>query len=80
MLRRGDTDPIEGKIPTCTGGGAGASGEAITAQGLYFICEAIEQIRGEAGERQVKKDVKVAVAQTYGYAGNNSACIISRAW
>ena len=80
MLRRGDTDPIEGKIPTCTGGGAGASGEAITAQGLYFICEAIEQIRREAGERQVKKDVKVAVAQTYGYAGNNSACILSRAW
>ena len=81
MLRRGDTDPIDGKIPTCTGGGASASGEAITAQGLYFICEAIEQLREEAGERQVKKkNPKVAISQTYGYAGNNSACIISRAW
>ena len=80
MLRRGDTDPIDGKIPTCTGGGAGASGEAIVAQGLYFICEAIDQLRGEAGERQVKKDVKVTLTQTYGYAGNNSACILSRAW
>jgi len=80
MLRRGDTDPIDGKIPTCTGGGAGASGEAIAAQGFYFACEAIEQLRGEAGERQVKKDVRVAVAQTYGYAGNNAACLLSRAW
>ena len=80
MLRRGDTDPIDGKIPTCTGGGAGASGESIAAQGLYFACEAIEQIRREAGERQVKKDVKVAIAQTYGYAGNNAACLLSRAW
>ena len=81
MFRRGDTDPIDGKIPTCTGGGAEASGEAITAQGLYFIAEAVDQLRGEAGERQVKKkNVKVALAQTYGYAGNNSACILSQAW
>jgi acetyl-CoA acetyltransferase len=80
MLRRGDTDPIDGKIPVCTGGGAGASGESIAAQGLYFLCEAVEQLRGEAGLRQVKKEAKVALAQTYGYAGNNSACIVSRAW
>jgi len=80
MLRRGDTDPINGKIPVCTGGGAGASGEAITAQGLYFVCEAVEQLRGEAGLRQVKKDIEVALTQTYGYAGNNSACIVSKAW
>ncbi len=80
MLRRGDTDPIDGKIPTCTGGGIGASGEAITCQGLYEMIEAIHQIRKEGGERQVNKDVKVALAQTYGYAGNNSAAILSKAW
>jgi acetyl-CoA acetyltransferase len=80
MLRRGDTDPIDGKIPVSTGGGAGSSGEAITAQGLYFVCEAVEQLRCEAGERQVKKDVEVAFTQTYGYAGNNAACIVSKAW
>lgn len=80
MIRRGDTDSIDGKIPVCAGGGASASGEALTAQGLYGICELVEQLRGEAGEKQVKKDVKVAYAQTYGYAGNNAACIFSRAW
>jgi len=80
LLRKGDTDPISGKIPVCTGGGADASGESVAAQGLYFVCEAVEQLRQEAGKRQVKKDAKVALAQTYGYAGNNSACIISRGW
>jgi len=80
MVRRGDTDSIDGKIPVCAGGGASAAGEALTAQGLYGICELVEQLKGEAGKKQVKKDVKVAYAQTYGYAGNNAACIFSRAW
>jgi len=80
MVRRGDTDPIDGKIPVCPGGGASAAGEALTAQGLYGICELVEQLKGEAGKKQVKKDAKVAYAQTYGYAGNNGACIFSRAW
>jgi acetyl-CoA acetyltransferase len=80
MLRRGDTDPIKGKIPVCPSGGLGAFGEAVVAQGLAQVCELVWQLRGEAGDRQVKKDVKVALAQTYGYAGNNAACILSRAW
>jgi acetyl-CoA acetyltransferase len=81
MLRKGETDPIKGKVPVCPSGGLGAFGEAVVAQGLAQVCELVWQLRGEAGDRQVRKDhLKVALAQTYGYAGNNAACIVSRAW
>jgi len=80
MLRKGEVDPVDGKLPVCPSGGLGASGEAVVAQGLFQIYELVKQLRGEAGERQVKKDLKVGLAQTYGYAGNNAACIISKAW
>jgi len=37
MLRRGDTDPIEGKLPVCPSGGLSSTGEAVAAQGLFQI-------------------------------------------
>ena len=80
MLRRGDTDAVDGKLPVCPSGGFGATGEAVAAQGLLQVTSCVEQIRGEAGGCQLKKDVKVAFAQTYGYAGNNAACLLTRAW
>jgi acetyl-CoA acetyltransferase len=80
LLRSGKVDPLDGELPVCTSGGIGSSGEAVVAQGLFQIYELIKQLRGEAGDRQVKKDLKVALAQTYGYAGNNAACILSKAW
>ncbi len=80
LLRSGKVDPISGGLPVCTSGGIGSSGEAVVAQGLFQIYELIKQLRGEAGERQVKHNPEVAVAQTYGYAGNNAACVVSRAW
>ena len=80
MLRNGETDPIEGKIPVCPSGGLSSCGEAVVAQGIYQLNSAVDQLRGEAGEAQVKKEVNVVIAQTYGYAGNNAACILSRAW
>jgi acetyl-CoA acetyltransferase len=80
MLRRGDVDPIDGKLPVCPSGGLGSCGEAVVAQGLFQIYELVKQLRGEAGQRQVKKKLKVGLAQTYGYAGNNAACILSKAW
>lgn len=80
MLRRGDLDPIDGKLPVIPSGGLGGSGEATVAQGLNQVFSCVRQLRGEAGDGQVKKNVKVALAQTYGYAGNNGACILSRAW
>jgi len=80
MLRKGDVDPIDGKLPVCPSGGLGSCGEAVVAQGLFQIYELVKQLRGEAAQRQVKKKLKVGLAQTYGYAGNNAACIVSKAW
>lgn len=80
MLRKAETHPITGKMPVCPSGGLSSSGEAVAAQGLFQINSCVDQLRGEGGETQVKKDVKVALAQTYGYAGNSATCIMSRAW
>ncbi|MDY6912036.1 MAG: hypothetical protein SVM79_06770, partial [Chloroflexota bacterium] len=80
MLRNGDTDPIDGKLPVCPSGGISSTGEAVVAQGMYQVFELVKQLKGEAGARQVKRDVEVGLAQTYGYAGNNAACIVSKAW
>jgi len=80
LLRRGDTDVPDGKIPVCPSGGFGAFGEATVAQGLWQVIEIAIQLRGEAGGRQVKNNPKVGLAQSYGYAGNNAVCILSRAW
>jgi acetyl-CoA acetyltransferase len=80
MLRRGDVDPIDGKLPVCPSGGLCSCGEAVVAQGLFQIYELAKQLRGEAGQRQVKKKLKIGLAQTYGYAGNNAACVLSKAW
>jgi len=40
-------------------------GEAVAAQGMFRISSAVDQLRGESGEAQVRKDVKLALAQTY---------------
>ncbi len=80
LVRSGKVDPLEGDLPVCAGGGLGACGEAVVAQGLFQVYELVQQLRGEAGDRQVKNNPKVGIAQTYGYAGNNAACILSRAW
>jgi acetyl-CoA acetyltransferase len=81
MIRAGDVHPINGKLPVCSGGGVASSGEAVVAQGLAQVYQLAVQMRGEGGEGQVKKQkLNVGLAQTYGYAGNNAACIISKAW
>lgn len=79
-FRRGDFNIPDGKIPVCPSGGFGAFGEATVAQGLWQVSEVAIQLRGEAGGRQVTNNPKVGLAQSYGYAGNNAVCILSRAW
>ena len=74
MLEDGET-LLGAKLPVCPSGGASSSGEAVTAQGLAQICELVWQLRGQAGERQVK-GAKVGMAQTYGMLGNSAAAIL----
>ena len=53
FVESGETS-LEGKIPINTSGGLIAKGHPIGATGLSMINELVTQIRGEAGERQVK--------------------------
>ena len=45
---------FRGKLPIQTGGGMINCGQPSTAGGTLHITEAVRQLRGEAGERQVK--------------------------
>jgi len=74
MLDKGETS-LGGKLPINTSGGIASSGEAVGAQGLAQIYEAVLQLRGQAGARQVK-DAKVGMTQTYGQMGNSASSIL----
>ncbi len=76
LLADGDT-LIGGKIPVCPSGGLASFGEASAAQGALQIFEVVTQLRGEAGQRQVK-GAKVGMAQTYGAAGNSASVILKK--
>lgn len=66
---------INGKIPVNTDGGLKANGHPIGATGLAQIYEVVTQIRGEAGERQVK-DVETGMAHNIGGIGGTAAVTI----
>jgi acetyl-CoA acetyltransferase len=74
LLAEGHT-LIGGKIPVCPSGGLASFGEASAAHGALQIFEVVTQLRGEAGERQVK-GAKVGMAQTYGASGNSASVIL----
>src|SRR5690606_25669460 len=44
---------LGGRLPINTSGGLVSKGHPIGATGASMICELVEQLRGEAGERQV---------------------------
>jgi acetyl-CoA acyltransferase len=56
---------IDGKIPVNTSGGLISRGHPIGASGLAQIYELITQLRGEAGDRQVKNP-RIAMAENGG--------------
>lgn len=80
LFRQGYFNVPDGKVPVCPSGGFGAFGEATVAQGLWQAIEIGIQLRGEGGGRQITNNPKVGLAQSYGYAGNNGVCILSKAW
>ena len=55
----------EGKLPICTRGGLKARGHPVGASGTYQIVEAVQQLRGEAGENQLA-DCRIGIAQSVG--------------
>ncbi|MBI5210120.1 MAG: thiolase domain-containing protein [Elusimicrobia bacterium] len=66
---------LGGKIPVNTSGGLKSKGHPVGATGVAQILELVQQLRGEAGGRQVRK-AKVGLAQNMGGTGGSSTVSI----
>lgn len=73
-LRAGETS-LGGRIPVNVSGGLACFGEAVPAQAIAQVCELTWQLRGEAGDRQVK-DAKVGITANQGLFGHGSSVIL----
>lgn len=67
MIRNGET-MLDGPLPIGTDGGLKANGHPIGATGASQIYEVVQQLRGEAGKRQVK-GAEIGLAQNIGGVG-----------
>ena len=61
---KGETK-LGGKIPINTSGGLKARGHAPGATGIAQVVEIVQQLRGEAGDRQVK-GAKIGMVENHG--------------
>ncbi|WP_040978439.1 thiolase family protein [Oceanobacillus jeddahense] len=82
MIEEGTTE-ISGKIPVNTSGGLISRGHPIGATGIAQLAEVYWQLKGEAGDRQIKNKPKVGLTQNvggflYGYNGAVSVHIFER--
>lgn len=59
---------LGGRIPVNTSGGLKSKGHPVGATGIAQACEIVTQLRGEAGERQVK-GAKVGLTSNMGGSG-----------
>ncbi|MHB8050472.1 MAG: thiolase C-terminal domain-containing protein [Coriobacteriia bacterium] len=71
LIRDGQTS-LGGSMPVNVSGGLKAGGHAIGATGVGQVYEAVRQLRGEAGERQVV-DARIAVTHNVGGVGGTCA-------
>ncbi|MBU1319012.1 MAG: thiolase domain-containing protein [candidate division Zixibacteria bacterium] len=71
-VEAGETQ-IGGKIPINTSGGLKSKGHPVGATGIAQAIEIVSQLRGEAGDRQVK-GAKVGLAQNMG--GSGGSCTV----
>ena len=71
-LIRNNATALDGKLPVNASGGLKAKGHPISATGVAQIVEITEQLRGEAGDRQITK-AKIGLAQNIGGAGGSVA-------
>jgi acetyl-CoA acetyltransferase len=76
LIRSGLTE-LGGTLPVNTSGGLLARGHPIGATGLAQIVEAVLQLRGAAGDRQVP-DARVALTQNAGgwHGRDNVASVV----
>jgi acetyl-CoA C-acetyltransferase len=62
---------LKGKIPVNPSGGLKAKGHPVGATGVAQVIEIVKQLRGEAGQRQVKK-ARVGMTQNMGGSGGSA--------
>ncbi len=81
ILKRGEAGPAikdgltryDGKIPINMSGGLKSKGHPVGASGVAQVIELVEQLRGNAGDRQIK-NAHLAMAQNMG--GSGGSCVI----
>lgn len=66
---------LDGRIPVNASGGLKSKGHPVGATGTGQICDLVLQIRGEAGDLQVKRN-KLGLAQNLGGSGATSVVTI----
>jgi acetyl-CoA C-acetyltransferase len=74
MLAEGELD-AGGDLPVNVSGGSLGQGNLFEANGLVRLLECVEQLRGEAGERQVE-EAYVALAQSWRGVPTTSAAVV----
>jgi acetyl-CoA acetyltransferase len=69
---------LGGRLPINTSGGLVAKGHPVGATGLSMVAELVEQLRGEAGERQVPKAGRALAECGGGVIGfDEAACVVT---
>ncbi|MBI2650188.1 thiolase family protein, partial [Candidatus Woesearchaeota archaeon] len=76
LIRKGATN-IDGELPVNTSGGLKAKGHPISPTGISQVYEVVKQMRGKAGERQVKKP-KYGLTHNIGGVGSMATVHILR--
>jgi len=64
---------LDGSLPVNTSGGLKAKGHPVGATGVAQIVEVAQQLRGDAGKRQVK-DARIGLAHNVG--GSGATCVV----
>lgn len=64
---------LDGDIPVNPSGGLKACGHPVGATGIKQVVEIVEQLRGEAGKRQVNK---AEIGMTHNVGGSGGTCVI----
>lgn len=68
----------DGELPVNLSGGTASFGEAVMSQAFIMIHELFRQLRGEAGERQAKKDIEIGICTAYGAYGAYGCIILEK--
>lgn len=69
---------LSGELPVCTLGGSKARGNCLGAVGIYQAVEAVQQLRGSAGENQIRNAHRAMIQCMGGPASTVATHILER--